>query len=231
MVLSENEDPTRKLGRNLATSSGGALLGAAIGGPVGAVIGGAVGPAADFFYEAHKRRLARANRIAAGVAKLTAMSADEVFQRLADSPELGDLGYRVLEISVSDEQPDRDNALMVLLAEALHGDQSKDNLQHKIMVEVLGDLRKPHIEVLRFISGSKSEHSGSKSPDEIFVAFPAYEDVLRSLVRTLELHGLIVDDNRLSKQPTNEISWRVSELGAALVGIVETARKEIGEDE
>lgn len=217
-----------KLGKSLATSSGGALIGAAIGGPVGAVVGGAVGPVADFFYEANKRRLARANRLAEGVAQLTAMSADEVFEKLAASHALGDLGYRVLEISVSDEQPDRDNALMVLLAEALQGGESLEDHQYKIMAEVLGDLRKPHIDVLRFISGSDNKNRRSKSPDEVLAEFPSYEDILRSLVRTLELHGLIVDDNRLSKQPTNEIAWQVSPLGDALVGIIETAKKEIG---
>ncbi|WP_386175131.1 hypothetical protein [Sulfitobacter sp. R86518] len=216
----------KQLGKGLATATGGALVGAAIGGPAGAVVGGAVGPLADYLLQVRARRQERAEALAIKAADFAGLSLDDFFKKLMEKSSVSDLGHRLLEIASKHEQPDRDNAIAYLISQALGDEETSDFGSTEILADILSELRGPHIEVLLFIDQKKIDDPHSvMSPEKLIAGFPAYKDVVRSMVRTLEHHGLILDANRLSDPPTNEIAWELSDLGKALVDIVLNARK------
>jgi len=230
--LSDENDPERRLGKGLATATGGALIGAAIGGPVGAVIGGAVGPLSDYLLEARKRQLERARALALRSSQLSGLNLDEFLVKLSSDERLSDIGLRLLEVAAKSDNPDRDNAMAMLLAEALTRDAATEIDGYEVLAEVLADLRRPHIDVLMHIfDATRTDESETISPKEVVDNFPNFSSIIRTVIRTLELHGLILDENRLADPPSNEIKWRVSELGEALASIVRSAQEEVGKNE
>lgn len=221
MNKDDKHEPEKNLGRELATTTTGAIVGAAIGGPVGAVVGGAVGPVSEYINRVRKRQIERAAALAERSAQLAGLTTDELFSRLANDEKISDLGIRLLEIAAKSEVGDRDNAMAILMAQAVKDDGDESSAHFQMLGEILAELRSPHIQVLLFIADGEGV-----SPDSLLSEFADYFSTMRSIVRVLELHGLIVDENRLSSPPTNEISWTTSELGQAIVEIVLGAREE-----
>lgn len=215
-------DAEKNLGKGLATATTGALVGAAIGGPVGAAVGGAVGPISDYIIQTRKRQIERAEALAEKSAELAGVSLEDLLKRLASDERMSDLGIRLLEIAAKSKVEERDNAMAVLLAKATKPENEVAAFQYRALAEILADLHSPHIQILLFIAENEP-----CDPDEILTRFPEFGNVMRSLVRTLELHGVIVDDNRLADPPTNEIVWSTSALGKGLIEIINVARKEI----
>ena len=93
---------------------------------------------------------------------------------------------------------------------------------------ILGSLNTLHMKALRFIAidaGKGGAGPLGVTPEQLVREFDAEVPLIRSVVRTLELHGLIVDNARLD--PSIEgVYWEVTETGTWLLSLYGSAKDE-----
>lgn len=203
------------------------LIGLAIGGPIGAAFGAISGPVVSFAVEAMARRRARAQAIVADAAIRSGEEIDEFVKGLLESGELTDLAAQIISVAANTPFTLKLQALSALLAEA-KGSAPRGLENAFILTRIIDSLEPVHLNVLsavRTFNSSKPDAHGC-TPDFLIESFPDQKHLLRSVVRTLELHGLLVDQARLAPlDHGGHVYWASSEIGDALVDIVDTCTR------
>ena len=200
-------------------SVSGALLGLAVGGPAGAIAGAAVGPVVTYSIDYLTRRRAQAELVLRDAARINGEDVDEFTQALLSSPHKTDLALRILTSGSEAYASEKARALAALLAkiEITEGDPPDDD---HVMLNIIDAMERSHMRMLAFI-GRQSNESNAETgctPDSLINAFPEYELTMRSIVRTLELHGLILDQSRLDPvSHGGKVFWQLSPFGRALL--------------
>lgn len=211
---------------NTTIEAGGAVVGAgigmALGGPVGAYIGAGAGPvvaysakaakeSAEGFWTELNKRLHRA--------KMTERSFVETLQA-QDHRRFA--FYKVINAALQELDPSRIRFFAQAASELRSADARK-SASIALIASMLADLTPLHIEVLSFIHkrfASRGKEPGV-TPDELIDEFPNEENILRSVVRVLELHGLIVDNARFD-QRSGGVYWEASDAGVWLLDLWRT---------
>ena len=219
----------KELRRNVIGSGAGATIGFAIGGPIGAVVGGVTGPLATFAIEMAQRRHDRATKILELASQKAQIDSDVFTQKIIDNQELGEFAAIVLNSSTQNTFVEKVEALSSLLSTALQ--KNADEIgTFIVMCSVLDDLAQPHVNVLLFLH--QVPEGVYTTPETIKNKFPEYHSTIRSVVRTLELHGLIVDDGILDQDTkAPDVRWRTSQLGNELAAVLLIAKESTSNQE
>ncbi|WP_262692499.1 glycine zipper family protein [Kordiimonas aestuarii] len=218
----ENGTKLSTLVTNISGSLVGAMVGLVIGGPVGAAVGAASGPTTSFALEYLARRQRRALQTLELAAQLQNEGTETFVAALLASEDKVDLSAIILNMSASTNFDEKRAAYSQLLSEIR---QEGGNLEkYFTFSRILDQLDPIHLAVLKYIDehNPEGDNLSGRTPYEIILKFPDYESVLRSVVRVMELHGLLVDDARLKPlEHSGNVYWRTTELGRALLGVVD----------
>lgn len=220
---SRNDAPGQRLSqiaRDSGSSLASALVGLALGGPLGAVAGAAGGAAGAGLVdlvrsitELRGRRMARTLERAAEITGGDVRTLEELL--LSDERRL-ELAAGALEASASCAFADKLHALAAVVASAADASTDNDLARVGIVVRALRDLDEPHVRLLVFLSTSDELPGASPEMLEDVMGIPTPE--LRPVVRTLELHGLIVDEGRFDAGLP--VRWKIAELGVLCVRLI-----------
>lgn len=188
----------------------GAIVGTALGGPVGTIVGGAVTPsltrASMAITLALNRRRERA-ALALSEAASALPSEIDISTVLDDRPDDAEIMIDLLR-SAARASDSLIPAYASLIHSLLSNDTSKYRLQ--ILAGAINELNEVHLIVLR-----KLGNNGGELPaQELSVAVAIPEIELRSIVRDLELRGMIKDCY------TDPMTWKLRELGEGIVKIL-----------
>lgn len=200
-------------------SVSGALIGLSIGGPVGAIAGAATGPFVAFSIELLSSRENRARKLLSEAAKISGDHIDEFSENVLETEEKADLALRILEIGSRTFADEKSRALSALLAK-IRFTETGSLEDDRVILNILSSLEQSHLSILSAIGVYCREHQDAMGcpPSVLIRDFPNYDLTIRSIVRTLELHGLIVDEARLGPTGhTGEVFWKPSAFGHSLL--------------
>jgi len=201
----------------------GTLIGLAIGGPIGAIAGAATGPLATFAGEALAKRFRKAEIVLEIASDMSGESKDDFLIELSKDERKVDATSGILNAAANAHYKEKLTSLAVLLADVRH-EKYEELDKYFIMIPILDFIEPPHVEILRFVFQRNSENADQLGcePEEIMNAFPHYNLIIRSIVRMLELHGLMTDKGELDPVTyRGRVYWVVAPLGVALLQIFE----------
>lgn len=209
-----------------AIGTGGALVGVgvslAVPGPSGAVLGAIVSSAATaglrVGLEYAQKQWGRVADVIDLAAKEADLTSEELAQRLQASSGREELFIRTMRAAADSASRRKLVALSKALASGALADASKVEWE-TIFVKVVDALDEPHLALLeRFEESATHGGIGKTSLDMVGLRtmLPTFEDVLDSLVATLESEGLLS-----SEQPPvyggAPKQWRLTSFGRTLL--------------
>ena len=208
--LTSIEDEIKKDAINVGGSVIGTIVGLTFGGPIGAVIGATTAPVMgmtyNFINRAVERRKERTKQVIESAFTAADVSPEEAVTLLNSDDVKTDDFLSLLRI-ISQSDPIFDEVLSALIGESL---KAKSNQERELLL-ILGDairnLRATHFSILKAIFDA----GGILKSKEIAMQVGIPEIQLRSVVRDLELRGMIKD---IGKHP---IEWKLRELGTTLI--------------
>lgn len=195
---------------NISSSVIGALVGFAIGGPVGAVVSATASPAFtithNIFNNVYERRKKRITKVLDKALEIAKITPDETLLILESNENKADDLFSLLKMIV-----DTDSSIDLILSSII-GENLKDTTSiHRDRLLILSDairnMRSVHLRILKSIFNAGGVLSAEKMADESGI--PIIE--LRSVVRDLELRGMIRDTGKIP------IEWELRELGIMLL--------------
>ncbi len=195
---------------SIGSSMVGALVGFAVGGPIGAVVGATTSPTITMTYnilnKALERRKARIEKVletAFEIAKITPNEALKILE--SDESKTDDL-FSLLKI-IADTDPSVDNILSSIIGENLKNSVSIHRERLLILADAIRNIRAIHLRILKSIFDADGVLTAEEMSN--IVGISVIE--LRSVVRDLELRGMIRDTGKIP------IEWELREIGQMLV--------------
>lgn len=196
---------------NIGSSIVGSIVGLAIGGPVGAVIGATTTPslvvAYNFANRFMERKYERTKKIVEKSLLTANIHAQEALEKLDSNDELADNYIKLLRIA-SEADASIDDIMSSVLAACIMASSDIERERLLILSDSLDKMRKTHILILKALYDA----GGVLKAKEIAEIIDIPEIELRSVVRDLELRGMIKDRNI---HPTE---WKLRELGKVIIG-------------
>lgn len=218
LSIKQNND-LEKNAIEIGASAIGALVGFAIGGPAGAVIGSITSPtvsvAQNIIYKAIERRKTRLKNIVVSSMDSTGMRIDDALLELSNNDKKADELFSLLSLAVSSDKA-LDCVFSGLIAEVLQSNSTQENDRVLIIGDAVKNLRSIHLKIISALYSA----GGILSASEIAKAVDVPEIELRSVVRDLELRGIILD---LGKDP---VEWKLRKLGQAISLLIQDKREE-----
>lgn len=200
-------------GISVSTSMLGAFIGLAIGGPSGRIIGAGVTPilksATKAMLSLIDKKQNRAMKILEGglvYAQITECKAEE---RIFGKDETLDDFLAFIQDALSSDKS-LDSIYSVLLGELLSCESEQQRDRVFIFFDAIKDLRAIHLKIMESII----LFGGSLKAEEISEKVNVSETELRSVVRILELKGMIKDCGVIP------ITWEIRELGVAVIDLL-----------
>ncbi len=195
---------------NIGSSVTGALVGLALGGPIGAILGATASPALVMTYNilnrAIERRKERAIQILNHAFQIAKISPDDAILILnSDDSKVDDL-LSLLRI-IAETDPNFDNILSSIIGESIKTKQNYSRERLLILSDSIRNLRHVHLQILKAIFDAGGTLEATSIAEKVNV--PIIE--LRSVVRDLELRGMILDTEK------DPIEWKIRELGDMLI--------------
>ena len=212
--------------RNLISDSvgalGGAALGLAVAGPAGTLVGAAIGPALARLTDLAVSRGVIFWRTFYEALRLQQQSEAEWADSVSSSVERENALLEVFKVAGRTVDPERLRILAVLAARAPSMEAAAATTA-ALLASIIGSLSPLHLRALRRIEEAWPLRSSplGVQPDELLEIMEEERALARSLVRSLELHGLIVDNARLSG--SIGVFWEVTELGRYLLALITTS--------
>lgn len=197
--------------RDASAAIAGALIGVALGGGVpGAVAGSAASPlltgAIKLISDVLQKRRRRAELIVAAAIQNQELSPEQTLEKLQADPEKVNAFVELID-QVTHSDPSFDAVLAAALSELIVSKESISQERILIVTDSIRGLRTTHMRVLTAIHRAGGNRTASDLATDIGI--PEME--LRSVVRDLELRGMIKD---LNKHP---IEWKLREMGQAII--------------
>lgn len=202
-----------KYGSEVTSSIAATVVGSLLGGIPGAVVGALVAPAASRAVMALDAARTKKLKRAARVVQDAIPKSDKGVKAFCESLEQDELFVNLLnDILRASYEGDGafDPALSAILknviAKETHGEE-RSNYADMALVDAIGGLSELHLRVLIAVDDA----GGRLSPQGIGEEIGVPAEMLRSVVRTLELKGALVDRGE------DPMCWEIRELGRALV--------------
>ena len=195
---------------NVGTSLVGALVGFAVGGIAGAVVGTTTSPSVMMAYNiinrAIERRKQRTKKVLETAFEIAEITPNEALLILESDESKTDDIISLLKI-VAETDPNFDNILSSIIGENFKSQNKSNQERLLILADAIRNLRYIHIRILKSIFDA----GGILLAEEMsnIVEIPIIE--LRSIVRDLELRGMIRDTGKVP------IEWELRELGQMLI--------------
>jgi len=197
-------------GREAGSAVVGTIVGLALGGPVGAIAGAAVAPVISTTVKIVQRALherhERAKRVMEQSLNEANLSPEQVLALMGDSTEKTESVLRLLE-QASKSDPSLEQVLQSILSSTFLSETEIQRERLLIIADAIDGMRVIHMRILEALG----THDGILSAGEIARAVNIPEVELRSVVRDLELRGMIKDNQ------THPIEWRLRTLGKAVL--------------
>lgn len=207
--------------------AGGATAGAAIGlwmgGPAGALVGAAAGPLIARLSDlALKRAAIFWDALQAGIADRD-LSEVQWTEEVEKQPTVQNAVLEIVAAAGQTADPVRLKALGQLAAR-IPGMSSEEVAAAEYFAGIFNSLRAVHFSTLELMEEAWSARHNTLglTPDEIMDAMGVERALIRSIMRTLELHGLIVDNARLSKEAVG-VFWELTDLGRTFLAFSKPA--------
>lgn len=195
---------------DIGSSIIGSIVGLAIGGPVGAVIGATTPPSlvmacrvASSFIE---RKYKRTNNVVEKALSLANVTPEEAVEKLNSNDKLADSFINLLRMA-SESDTSIDDIMSSILASCLTTSSNAERERLLILSDSLYNMRTTHILILKALY----EVGGILKAKEIADIVDIPEVELRSVVRNLELRGMIKD------RGVHPTEWKLRELGKAII--------------
>jgi hypothetical protein len=207
--------------------AGGATAGAAIGlwmgGPAGALVGAAAGPLISRLSDlALKRAAIFWGALRAAIADLD-LSETQWTEEVEKQPTVQNAILEIVAAAGQTADPARLKALGQLAAR-IPSMAPEEIAAAEYFASILNSLRAVHFNTLELMEeawGGRHDSLGL-TPDEIMGAMGVERALIRSIMRTLELHGLIVDNARLAKEVVG-VFWELTDLGRTILAFSKPA--------
>jgi hypothetical protein len=197
--------------------AGGATAGAAIGllmgGPAGALVGAAAGPMIACLSDlALKRAAVFWDALRDAIAERD-LSEAQWTEEVEKQPSVQNAVLEIVAAAGQTADPARLKALGQLAAR-IPGMDPEEVAAAEYFASVLNALRAVHFNTLHLMEASWNERHDplGLTPDEILAGMGVERTLARSIMRTLELHGLIMDNARLSREIVG-VFWELTDLG------------------
>ena len=225
MVEDKNTERALEVAREAAGAVAGTLIGGAVGGVPGAVLGAALGPAASATLSILERsvraRFARASETLVNAASMAGIAVEDLEAALTEREDRLNLAADALDAAATSTLREKLDAYAAVLASAAGAnlDAEIDSLQ--MVVRALAAIERPHVKVLDVISKA----AGGIGPDGIAYEIQTPAESLRSIVRMLELHGLITDRGGLIDGGV-VVEWHITEIGELAIDMLTSRRKD-----
>jgi len=204
------DDEFKKDAINVSGSVVGAIVGLVLGGPIGAVIGSTTAPAVGMAYNlvnrALERKQERTKEVIESAFIAANLSPNEAIALLDSDDAKTDDFLSLLRI-ISQSDPSFDSILTALLAESLKTTSNQSRERLLILGDAIKNLRTTHFSILKILFNA----GGTLKSNQISTQVGIPEIELRSVVRDLELRGMIKD---IGNHP---VEWKLRELGTTLV--------------
>lgn len=202
-----------------AGSVAGAGIGIAVGGPAGALIGAGTGPIAVY-----SARLVSAAAVRFWQRLKTSLSATKLTEQMYvhgidELEERKSAFLKIIRVAAATIDDNHIDILAEAASQLVSADARRASAIGQVS-EILSMLNVLHVKALTIISQYNLENPDSMglTPDPLIEEFKNEEPLVRSIVRTLELHGLIVDNARFNP-PAGKVYWQVTDLGKWLLTI------------
>lgn len=195
--------------RDAATAVVGALVGTAVGGIPGAMVGAAASPllsgAIALVSEAIERKRLRAERSLQSAIQLSKVPPERAIETLRNNPQRADLLLQLIN-QVLEADPSLELFFSQAMSELIAADLDAEVERLIILSDAVKGLRKTHLRIISTLYGCPD---GMLAADIAkVIGIPEIE--LRSVVRDLELRGMIKDVGH------DWVKWKLRELGLAL---------------
>lgn len=214
-MKNEKENTPNEIAQVSAEIAGGTVgtgLGLLIGGPPGALIGAAAGPVAVKLGQLAISKSTRFWKTFDHLLKNTNIDEEALIADLEINTEKAVSLERIFRAAMEAVGRDHVDILAAAAIETLKGNNGRANLI-ATLCEIISSLTPLHIAVLTKISSSYlNQELPNETPETLLSQFENEASLLRYIVRSLELSGLILDEGRLDSSVA-EISWEMSELG------------------
>ncbi len=195
---------------SIGSSIVGSIVGLAIGGPVGAVIGATTTPSLVVVYNFANRFIERkyekTKKIAEKSLVIANIQPEEALEKLNLNDDLADSYINLLRIA-SEADANIADVMSSVLAACLTASSNKERERLLILSDSLDKMRKTHILILKALY----EAGGVLKAKEIAKVIDIPEIELRSVVRDLELRGMIKD------RDVHPTEWKLRELGKVII--------------
>lgn len=212
-VANSNDNFLQKNAVDVGGSIVGAIVGIALGGPIGAIVGASTAPVMTMTYKiverAFERRYERTRQIVEQAFIVSRIAPEEAIFLLNSDDDKVDDFLSLLRI-VLESDPSVDKILSSILAESLISKSNQERERLLIIGDALRNIRPIHIRILKTLYDS----GGILKSNQIASVVGIPEIELRSVVRDLELRGMIKD---LGNSP---VEWKLRELGDSLISYV-----------
>jgi len=139
-----------------------------------------------------------------------------------------DLAVRALDAAGASTFDQRVRAFAATIARAAIAPSEVELDRIGLVIRSLETLDHLHIRVLAIIAREDNITGLSPADLEVQMEIPSME--LRSVVRVLELHGLIVDDGRFEAQPAI-VRWRATEVGDMCLRLIRDGQRASGAED
>jgi hypothetical protein len=189
----------------------GAVVGGfvgSVGGPIGVIAGALVGEAAtvamnQFRARAVDRARKRQTYVIDQAAKQAGVEPEILLERLSRTPRNEELVLRTLRVAADATLIEQLAALATALASAATTAEDRTVVWETAFVAALGELTPGHLALLQRFTWTANQNNlgdGSREFDapvttlnryQLALAMPGFEDVIDSLIATLEGHGLV----------------------------------------
>lgn len=195
---------------SIGSSIVGSIVGLAIGGPVGAVIGATTTPslvvAYNFANRFLERKYEKTKKIAEKSLLIANIQPEKALEKLNSNDELADSYISLLRIA-SEADTSIDDIMSSVLAACLTASSNKERERLLILSDSLDNMRTTHILILKALYDA----GGVLKAKEIAEIIDIPEIELRSVVRDLELRGMIKD------RDVHPTEWKLRELGKIII--------------
>jgi DNA-binding HxlR family transcriptional regulator len=145
-------------------------------------------------------------------------------RQLSEDDDRLDLAAELLAEASTTRLPEKTSALAKMLAAVARADKPTIDV-YAMLVKAIGDIDKPHVTILHLLASESPNASNSAewTPEAIGSAVGRPPEALRSVVRQLELHGLITDIGWQYANSSIKVRWILTDLGRALLTILKTS--------
>lgn len=218
LVLPQEESLAHQTARETSSAVVGSLVGLALGGPIGGVVGAAAAPVLSTTLKvavrALQRRRDRAERILTQALAAKQIEPEQAVHLLETDDDKTDVFINLLSQAGSVD-PGVEAMFESILGEILLSESAIQRDRLLIIADALRGMRSIHMRLL----ASLQAHGGARSAEDLAADVGIPEIELRSVVRDLEMRGMIKDCN------VHPIQWEIRALGR---GIIEYSHKKQG---